>query len=182
MKDLSLHVMDILQNSITASADLIEFTIEEDKINDTYIMIFKDNGCGMAPEMAKAVVDPFVTSRTTRKVGLGIPLLLQNAERTGGYIELKSELGKGTVLKAVFGHENFDRPPLGDISGTIIMTASSNTDIEFIYTHKTDLGEYIFDTREIKEALDEVDISSPAIMRYLQEMIDENLDEIKIER
>ena len=129
--------------------------------------------------MAEKVIDPYVTSRTTRKVGLGLPLLLMNAERTGGHLTIISQTGKGTEVEALFIYDNIDRLPLGDIAGTIVLLASANPTIEFIYKHTVDGEEYIFDTREIKEALDEVSISDNHIFKYLKEMINENLQEIK---
>lgn len=178
MKELSLHILDIIQNSIVAGADLIEIDLLENKKGNVYSITIKDNGKGMSTEMLANVTDPYCTSRTTRKVGLGIPLLKQNAERAGGSFTIESELGKGTVLKATFQHNNFDRPMMGDIAGVIILTVAANEKIHFIYTHKTDIGEYIFDTEEIKEAMDGMSINQPQVIRYLKEMIKENLAEI----
>ncbi|MDP4289824.1 MAG: ATP-binding protein [Bacteroidota bacterium] len=179
MKDLSLHILDIVQNSITANASFIEISIEESHKANKYILKIKDNGKGMSPEMAEKVTDPYVTSRTTRKVGLGLPLLKMNAERTGGQLEIISEEGKGTEVVAVFILNNIDRLPLGDIAGTIVLLASANPTIEFVYSHIVDGERYIFDTREVKEALNEVSINDIHIFKYLKEMINENLDEIK---
>ena len=178
MKELSLHIMDIVQNSIVAEASCIEIELIENKSENTYMISIKDNGKGMTNEMLANVSDPYFTSRTTRKVGLGIPLFKQNAERAGGYLTIESEIGKGTLLKAVFQHDNIDRPILGDIAGVIVLTAAANENIRFIYTHKTDSGEYIFDTEEIKEAMDGMSINQSEVIRYLKEMIKENLTEI----
>lgn len=180
MKDLSLHILDIVQNSISANATFIEITIVESHQANTYIVMIKDNGKGMPPEMLEKVTDPYVTSRTTRKVGLGLPLLKMNAERTGGHLKIISQVGKGTEVKALFIHDNIDRLPLGDIAGTIAIQASANPLIEFTYTHSVDGEQYIFDTREIKEVLDDVPISDIHIFKYLKEMINENLKEIKV--
>ena len=179
MKDLSLHILDIVQNSISAKATLIEITIEEKHQDNAYFVRIKDNGKGMSQEMVDKVTDPYVTSRTTRKVGLGLPLLKMNAERTGGHLKIISKEGIGTDVEALFIYDNIDRLPLGDIAGTIVLLASANPMIEFIYTHSVDGNQYIFDTREIKEALDEVSISDIHIFKYLKEMINENLQEIK---
>jgi Histidine kinase-, DNA gyrase B-, and HSP90-like ATPase len=179
MKDISLHVLDIVQNSISANATMIEISIGENQVENTYCVRIKDNGKGMTPEMAKKVSDPYVTSRTTRKVGLGLPLLKLNAERTGGHLSITSDLGKGTEVEALFVYNNIDRIPLGDMAGTIVILASANPLIEFVYSHTVNGEQYIFDTREIKEALDEVSISDVHIFKYLKEMINENLQEIK---
>ena len=179
MKDISLHILDIVQNSISANATMIEISIEECSKNNTYLLKIKDNGKGMTKEMAEKVLDPYVTSRTTRKVGLGLPLLMQNAERTGGHLMITSDLGKGTEVEALFVYNNIDRIPLGDMAGTIVLLASANPMIDFVYTHTVDDEKYIFDTREIKEVLDDVTINDVHIYKYLKEMINENLQEIK---
>ena len=126
MKDLSMHIMDIAQNSISASADIIEVEISENAETDLYQIVISDNGKGMTAEYAARVTDPYVTSRTTRKVGLGLPLLKQNAERTGGSMTIKSTVNKGTIVTAKFSLCNFDRPPLGDIAGTMVLLAAAN--------------------------------------------------------
>ncbi len=179
MKDLSLHILDIVENSISARATFIEISIEENHQANTYWVTIKDNGKGMSQEMANKVTDPYVTSRTTRKVGLGLPLLKMNAERTGGNLKIVSEEGKGTEVKALFINDNIDRLPLGDIAGTIVILASANPLIEFVYSHSVDGEQYVFDTREIKEALEDVAINDNHIFKYLKEMVNENLQEIK---
>lgn len=180
MKDLSMHIMDIVQNSIVAKATLISIDIQEDTEKDIFEIVIKDNGFGMSSEMVKNVIDPYCTSRTTRKVGLGIPLLKHQAEITGGSLSISSELGKGTVIDAVFVHSSIDRQPLGDISGTIVLTASANTEIDFVYTHVKNQNSYTFDTREVKEVLDGVPLSNLEIVKYLREMINENLKGIDV--
>jgi len=178
MKDLSLHILDIVENSISAKATFIEISIEENHQANTYWVTIKDDGKGMSQEMANKVTDPYVTSRTTRKVGLGLPLLKMNAERTGGNLKIVSEEGKGTEVKALFINDNIDRLPLGDIAGTIVILASANPMIEFVYSHSVDGEQYVFDTREIKEALEDVAINDNHIFKYLKEMVNENLKEI----
>ena len=178
MKDLSLHVMDILQNSTRAGSSKIELDIIENTVENTFRIIFTDNGCGMDEEMVKRVVDPFFTTRTVRKVGLGLPLLKQNCEQTGGCLHIVSKQGKGTQVEAIFIHDHIDRPVLGDIAGAVVLTASAYPDIHFIYRHNKDGKTYEFDTEEVKEVLDELSIQMPEIIQYLREMIEENLKEI----
>lgn len=180
MKDLSMHILDIAQNSITADAKKIEVEITENVKSDIYRIVISDDGKGMTAGFAEKVTDPYVTSRTTRKVGLGIPLLKQNAERTGGCFEIRSEVGKGTVVKAEFSLSNLDRPPLGDIAGTIVLLAAANLKIHFIYRHVTENGKFCFDTTEVNEMLEGMPISEPGVIRFLKEMIKENLQEINI--
>ena len=179
MKDLSLHILDIVENSITATATFIEIFIDEDQIHNTYNVRIKDNGKGMTRELLDQVTDPYTTSRTTRKVGMGLPLLMANTRRTGGHLEITSDYGKGTEVEAFFVNDHIDRLPLGDIASTLVLLASANPTLEFVYTHTVDGEQYIFDTREIKEALGEVAINDNHIFKYLKEMINENLQEIK---
>jgi hypothetical protein len=180
MKDLAMHILDIAHNSITAKATKVEISVSEEVKNDVLTIEVKDNGKGMSEEMVNQVIDPFVTSRKTRKVGLGIPLFKQNAEMSDGKLELSSELGKGTILKATFQHSHIDRPAMGDLTGVIIGLASGTENVEFVYTHKYNDKSFVFDTVEVKEALDGMSLALPEIRRYLKEMIDENVKEIVV--
>ncbi len=182
MKDLSLHILDIVHNSLSAGANLIEISIFENPANNAYEIRITDNGKGIASEMLEHVTDPFFTSRKTRKVGLGLSLLKQNAERTGGFLTIESELKKGTMVFCRFTFDNFDRPAIGDIAGVVVDFATSFPDKDFIYNHTATKGSYTFDTKEIKQILGEMSIIEPSLRPYLKEMIDENLDEIGITR
>lgn len=174
--------MDIAQNSTRAGAALVQIVVTEEPASDRLTICFTDNGCGMDAETVAKVTDPFFTSRTKRKVGLGIPLLLQNAELTGGNVRITSEPGKGTVLEATFGRAHIDRPPWGDVAGTIALLASGHPTVDFVYTHAIDKAQYVFDTKEIKKELDGVPINTPQVVNFLREMIKENLDEIGIDQ
>jgi hypothetical protein len=182
MKDLSLHILDIVQNSISAKATLIQISITESISSNFYKLTIEDNGCGMSSEMVEKVTDPYTTSRTTRKVGLGLPLLKQNAELANGYLSIASELGVGTTVTAMFEYNHIDRVPIGDVAGVVVMLISMNPTINFIYTHTAPQGKYRFDTQEIKEILGDVSIRDMAIQKYLKEMIQENLEEIGYDR
>lgn len=179
MKDLALHVLDILQNSVAAASTLIKLDITEVPEKDKYLVKFTDNGKGMNAEMVKHVTDPFYTTRTTRKVGLGLSLLKLNAERTGGNIKIQSIEGRGTKVEVEFSYHHIDRIPTGDIAGVLALTVSSYPEIDFIYTHITPEGTFVFDTREIKETLGEVPVSNPQVITFMKDMIRENLEEIK---
>jgi hypothetical protein len=157
---------------------LIRITIDEDKFNNRYVLTVEDNGTGMSPEVLEKVTDPYTTSRKTRKVGLGIPLLKLNAELANGSLEIISELNVGTKIVAVFEFDHIDRVPIGDIAGVVVMLASMNPNLEFIYKHITPKSEYIFDTEEIKVVLDDLSIQDLSIQKYLKEMVEENLKEI----
>ena len=179
MKDLSLHILDIVQNSVYAGASEVEISIQENQDSDEMLLLIKDNGQGMSEEILTRVTDPYYTTRTTRKVGLGIPLLKQNAEQAGGSFKIKSAPGRGTEINAVFGFSHLDRPPKGDLAGVISMLAGMNPEMDFIYRHVTGNEEYVFDTKEIKEVLEDVSLREPSVISYLKEMIEENLKELE---
>jgi hypothetical protein len=179
MKDLALHILDILQNSVTAGATLVKLRIDEVPADNQYLVKFTDNGQGMDSEMVKHVTDAFFTTRTTRKVGLGLPLLKQNAERTGGGMTIHSEPGKGTEVAVMFVYSHIDRLPTGDIAGILALTVSSYPAIDFIYTHNTPHGTYVFDTVEIKESLGDLPITNPQVIAFMKDLIGDNLKEIK---
>ncbi|MBE0638245.1 MAG: ATP-binding protein [Bacteroidales bacterium] len=182
MKDLSLHILDIVHNSIRAQASLIIISISENPEADEYLLQIRDNGTGIPPEVLPNVTDPFTTSRKTRKVGMGLALLKQNAEMTGGGIEIKSTFGKGTDVKCWFNLQHIDRPPIGDISGVLLQLIIAFQHVHFAYHHQTNSGEYLFDSVEVSEVLGGLPVSAPEVRKYLREMIDENLNEIRIER
>ncbi len=179
MKDLALHILDILQNSVSAGALLIKISIDELPDKDTYRLKIVDNGKGMDAWMVQKVTDPFFTTRTTRKVGLGLPLLKQNAERAGGFLTIHSQPGEGTEIEAEFSFSHIDRLPTGDIAGILSLTASSYPGIDFVYTHTTPAGTYLFETKEIKETLEEIPISNPKVIAFMKELIGDNLKEIQ---
>lgn len=174
MKELSLHILDLIQNSIQAKATIISISIEEDSKQDTYTICINDNGSGMNEETKKQILNPFFTTKN-KKTGLGIPLLKQHAELTGGSIEIKTSLGKGTSVKAVFGLNHFDRQPLGDITGTLTGLIRSYPDLDFEYTHTKDKKEFTFSTTEIKNELEGLSIASGEVINFIKEMIDSNL-------
>lgn len=178
MREISLHILDIVQNSIVAGASLIEVSIMESTEKNEFAVTIKDNGKGMDEELVKRVIDPFTTSRTTRKVGLGIPLFKTAAELTGGYFKIESELGKGTVVTAVFIKDSIDRQPLGDIAGTMLGLFTSYEDIDFIYTHVVDEKSFSADTREIKNILGGVSLSQSDVYLWLTEYLQEGEGEL----
>ena len=174
-----MNILDIVQNSIRAEASLIEIIIEEKPDSDIFSFTVKDNGCGMDEEMVKKVTDPFVTTRTTRKVGLGISLLKSLAQQTGGDIELKSEVGVGTVIRADFSYHHIDRQPLGDISAVMVSLISMNPTLDFVYTHYFGEKSFVLDTRELRAVLgEEVSLGEVSVAMWIGEYISENLTEI----
>ena len=178
MQEISLNILDIAQNSIRAEATLIEIDIAENIADDTFVFSIKDNGCGMSEEMVKNVTDPFVTTRTTRKIGLGIPLLRSMAQAAGGDLKIESRLGEGTVVTATFSHSHIDRQPLGDIASVISSLISMNPDIDFVYTHIYNESDFSLDTRELRSVLGEVSFSEPSVALWISEYVNEGLTEI----
>ncbi len=178
MKELSLHLLDIVQNSITAGATRIEINITNSVQKDLVAISVKDNGCGMSEEFVRRVTDPFTTTRTTRKVGLGIPLFKLAAETAGGEFKITSEVGKGTVVDASFQLSNIDRPPLGDLKGTLITLIQGSPQINIIYTYVTDQGEFVLNTDEIRNIMEGVPINEPEVLSWIGEFISENEAEL----
>ena len=178
MKELAMHVYDLMENSTAANSTEVSLTIRDSLKDNVYAFTIKDNGKGMSPEFLAKVTDPYTTSRTTRKVGLGLPLIKMNTENCGGGMRLQSEVGKGTVLEFWFQHDHWDRPPMGDIAGTIVMLCAAHEDIHIVYTHITDEGEFTFDTNEIHEALDGMSMNDIKVMGWLKDMVQENLESI----
>ncbi len=179
MKELSLNILDITYNSIKAKASKIEITVIESQKDNRIEISIGDNGCGMSEEFLRQVTDPFITTRTTRKVGLGIPLFKQSAEDTGGTFSITSAVGEGTTVAATFGMDHLDRMPIGDMSSTIISLIQANDEIRFIYRHQTDNGEFILDTDELHAQLGDVPLSEPAVLNWIGEYINENLEDIQ---
>jgi hypothetical protein len=180
LKELSLNVLDIVQNSLVAKATKINISVTVNQELDLLSIEVVDNGKGMEPEMLARVTDPYTTSRTTRKVGLGIPLLQDACLATGGALKINSLPNEGTTLKATLGYSHIDRQPLGDMAGVIALLVTANPLIDFVYTHSLNGNMFIFDTQEVKEVLDGIPLSSPEVFKLLKEMVSLNLDELQI--
>lgn len=179
MKELSLHVLDIIQNSISAEATMIDIEIVEDTKNDWFTILIKDNGKGIKKEILNDVLNPFITTRKTRAVGLGLSLFKATAERCNGKLILKSEENLGTEVYVEMEHKNIDRPPLGSIEDTIISIISGEgNNIDVKYIHNVNGKEFIFDTIEIKKIINGMDITSPEIIIWLKDYIKENIREL----
>lgn len=178
MLELSLHVLDIVNNSIKAKATLIEIEINEQIAKNTLSISIKDNGCGMDEDFLRTVKDPFKTTRTTRKVGMGLSMFEAAAEATGGKLELSSKKNVGTTVVATFTHNHIDRQPIGNMAETMLTLVCGNEDIDFIYRHIKDDKEFLLETAQIKEILGDVSFSNPEITLWLKEYVEEGLAEI----
>lgn len=178
MEELSLHILDIVQNSIAADAANIKVEIIEDIEADSLKISVEDNGKGMSEETVKKVCDPFTTGRTTRRVGMGIPLLKLAAELTGGGISIESKLGEGTKITAWFGYSHIDRQPLGDIASTMQQLICMNEQVDFMYIHRVGKKVFELDTREIKKMLQGVSLTEAAVMDWVLGYLTENEEQL----
>lgn len=178
MTELSLNVLDVAQNSIKAEASLIEINVFADTKSDRLKILIKDNGRGMTEETVQKVTDPFYTTRTTRKVGLGVSFFKMAAELTGGTFGIKSQPDIGTEVEAVFVISSINRMPLGDMAGTIETLVVFNTGIDFIYSYKVDGEEFTLSTAEMKEILGGVPLNNPEVVAYIREYLRENTDSV----
>jgi anti-sigma regulatory factor (Ser/Thr protein kinase) len=171
MEDLSLHILDIAENSVTAGATKIEIRITEDIRGNLLIIEIEDNGKGMEEEMLKHACDPFYTTRKIREVGLGIPLLAQATRESNGTIEINSTKGKGTRISASFRYNDIDRKPMGDMGKTMSVLILSRPDMDIYYEHRINDETYTFDTSEIKKELDGIPINSPEVISIIKDSI-----------
>ena len=181
MLELSLHILDIVENSTRAGAKRVFIDIVEDKRRDLLSMEIRDNGSGMSKDVLKKAMDPFFTTKTVRNVGLGLPMLAQAAERTGGRLIMESKGGEGTRVVAEFKLSHIDRQPLGNIASTLVTLVAGNTDVDFIYRHRHDGREYIFDTRDIKKEIGDLPMNHVKVLIFIKEHVQGGLEDIGTE-
>ncbi|MCI0474242.1 MAG: ATP-binding protein [Ignavibacteria bacterium] len=179
MNDLSLHILDISENSIEAGAQNIEIKITEDAKNDILTVEINDDGKGIKEEMMEKITNPFTTSRITRNVGLGIPLFKEAAESSGGKFSINSAEGTGTSVKAEFRYSHIDRKPLGNMPETLIavILRAENTDIA--YCHRKNGKEFIFSTKELKKDLKIINLNEPVLLENLKEILNNKISELQ---
>lgn len=179
MQEISLNILDIVQNSVKAKAALIEIIVDEAVQENRLTVTIKDNGSGMSPEQLAAVTNPFYTTRTTRKVGLGVPFFKMAAEMTGGSFSIDSELGRGTELNAVFVYDSIDRMPIGNMTETMTALVQCNPDIDFVYRHCYNSACFTMDTREFRQILGDIPLSELPVLQFIKEYMNENYDTIR---
>jgi anti-sigma regulatory factor (Ser/Thr protein kinase) len=179
VRELALHVLDILQNAVEAGANRVSLEISEDAGADLLTITVTDNGRGMDAAALARAADPFYTSRTTRHVGLGLPLWSAAAERTGGRMTIQSQPGAGTTVAASFRLSHPDRQPLGDITGTLLAFVLAERPVDLQYVHRSARGEFSFNTAEIRAALEDMPISNPAVRRWLVEFLAEGEESVR---
>jgi len=185
-RDLSQHILDIAENGVKAGATLLYLTIEEDTAADTLRIVVQDNGSGMNAETLAKVEDPWYTTRTTRNVGLGIPFFKQAAEMCAGTFSITSEPGVGTITEATFQHSHIDRPPLGDLAGTLLCMIVGFVGVDVLYEYRVDDaradtgGTFTLDTREIRAILgDDIPFSDPDVLAFLNESLHEGMTSLQ---
>ena len=178
MIELALHILDIVENSIRAGAALVEINVKEDVKNDILSIEITDNGSGMDRDTLEKALDPFFTTKTVRKIGLGLSMLKQACEMTDGSFSIDSTPGKGTKVKALFLNSHIDRQPLGDMAGVITALILESPDTDIVYTHSKGSEEYILDTRGIREGLDGTPLNHPEVINLIRSNITEGLAEI----
>jgi len=172
--------MDIAENGISAGASLIRILVNEDRQNNLLTVEIEDNGRGMSAEMLAQVTDPFITSRTTRRVGLGLSLLQAAAHRCEGEFKLESEIGKGTLTSASFQYDHIDRAPVGDMAGTLTVLMMGNPNIDFNYTHQVDKKDFTLDTAELRKDMEGFSLTDPTVMVHLTRTIRNAVSELRI--
>ena len=183
MKELSLNILDITENSVKAGATLTEITISER--DSVLTLCIRDNGCGMSEQTLRSVENPFYTTRTTRRVGLGIPLLKLAAEQTGGELRILSydkenhPDSHGTTLTATFYKDHLDFTPLGDVISTVVTLIQGHPDTDFIFKHSSERGEVMLDTRELRAVLEDVPLNSYEILLWIEDNLKEQYEALK---
>ena len=178
MRELADNILDIAQNSISAGASLVEIDITVSHERDEIVFTFIDDGCGMSEEMVKTVAEPFTTTRKTRKVGLGLPLLKQTALMTGGDFSIESQPGKGTTVRVSFGLANIDRPPMGDVAGAFFTLLFMNPQIDFLFIYDYDGAAFTFDTRIVRETVAPIPLNHPEISAWIKDCLSQEITQL----
>lgn len=181
MLEISLHILDIVENSLRAGAGKVWITLREDPDADLLTLTIEDNGSGMEKEMLGKITDPFFTTKKVRKIGLGIPLLAQAVEATGGTLSLESQPGAGTKVRGSFKLSHLDRQPLGDIAGTLVTLIAGNPTRDFIYRHQRRDREFVLDTRQIREEIGTLAINNSEVINFLRNYVQQGLQELGAE-
>ncbi len=178
MLELALHILDIAENSVRAGAKTVQIEIREDRERDRLSLRIRDDGAGMDEATLKRAMDPFFTSKKVRKVGLGLPMLADAAERAGGRFALESREGKGTSVTVEFQLSHIDRQPLGDLPGALMALIAGNEGVNFAFRHRCGERLFTLDTRKIREEIGEIPIQQAEVLKWIRQYILEGLDEI----
>jgi anti-sigma regulatory factor (Ser/Thr protein kinase) len=181
LEDLSLHILDIVENAIAAKAKKIEILIIEEPKEDRLVIEIKDDGIGMDEEVSQKAIDPFFTTRTSRRVGLGLSLMAQAAQEAGGTIQIKSELGRGTHITVTFQYHHIDRKPLGSMIETITTLLLGNPELNISYTHQKEGKPYVLNSKVLKERFKDRSLTHPEVIQWLRKHLQEGLAQIGVQ-
>ncbi len=179
MNDLSLHILDVAENSINAGATLVRITVVEDIFRDLLKIEIEDNGRGMPGDVSARATDPFYTTRTTRRVGLGLSLLEQSAQEAGGGLTVRSRENEGTTVSATFRHSHIDRKPLGNLADTMAVLIVGKPEIDFVFTCKKNDRSYSLDTRTIRKELEGIPLNAPVVAAAIRGELEAAMEELR---
>ncbi|MGE5582762.1 MAG: sensor histidine kinase [Bacillota bacterium] len=182
MRELSLHILDVVQNSLTAEASIVNINIYESPLSNFLRIEIGDNGKGIAPDKIRKVIDPFYTTRTSRKVGLGLSLFKAAAERSGGDFSIQSQPGSGTAVVATFKYDDIDRAPLGNMPDTILSLVIGNPAVDFCYRHRFEENVFVFDTRELSRYISRSVLESPVVAVEIREYLSKAISKLQENR
>ena len=186
MREIALHLLDIAENSVAAASKNISVHVHEDLFHDRLSACVIDDGCGMDAETVEQVQDPFYTTRTTRQVGLGIPLLKLAAEMADGSFSLQSEPGQGAWVEAEFRHSHIDRMPLGDLSSTFLTLLITQPQIDWTFLYRlTDQNgmsrDFLLESSELKRELGDISLTEPEVLTFLRGLFEEGIEEVSLQ-
>lgn len=179
LKDFSLYILDLAQNSLRADATWINIFIDEREEDNLLVVEIEDNGKGMSDEELDKVLNPFYTTRTTRRIGLGLSLFTAMIKRCDGELCLSSTPGEGTKLTAIITLNHWDKPPLGDMAGSLVTLIAGNPEVDFVYQHRRGSKDYLLETKKVKGILEDVPINNPTVLDYIQKDIEKGLLQIE---
>jgi anti-sigma regulatory factor (Ser/Thr protein kinase) len=181
LEDLSLHILDIVENAISAKAKRIDILVIEEPKEDRLVIEIEDDGIGMDEEVSRKAVDPFFTTRISRKVGLGLSLMAQSAQEAGGVLRIESEMGKGTKVTATFQYHHIDRKPLGNMMETMTTLLLGNPELSISYTHKKEGKSYTLSSQLLKERFKDRSLTDPEVIQWLRKDLKEGLAQIGVQ-
>ena len=181
MQDLAMQIMEIMQNSISAHASAITLQFTDSMKDNRITFKISDNGSGMSEDTVKKITNPFITSRMTRKIGMGLAFLKQTCDQCDGSLEIVSRLQKGTAVTAVLRRDCIDTPPTGDLGELMMECIQANEKIAYRFEYRSDQGCFSFDTDSVVKELDGVSICEPNILLWIKEFVNQGIQQAKEE-
>jgi anti-sigma regulatory factor (Ser/Thr protein kinase) len=181
LEDLSLHILDIVENAISAKAKKIEISVVEEPREDRLTIEIKDDGIGMDEEVSQKAVDPFFTTRSSRRVGLGLSFMAQAAQEAGGSLRIESTLGKGTKVTATFQYHHIDRKPLGSMVETMMTLLMGNPELDILYTHQKEGKSYVLSSSWLKNHFKDRSLVDPEVIQWMKTHLKEGLKQIGVQ-